>query len=146
MTSRGLIQRMRLRGCCLRWRVTGSRAKPCCRRRRLFNRHPGADAAKRLRNCSMRCGLYSFTMISTKDLKIRAKKHMKAFKRFVSNTFRSFTPVDIQRTLGGLGIARGDTVLVHSSFDAFEGFQGKPTDVISVLQSVVGGEGVVMMP
>ncbi|OGB11626.1 MAG: hypothetical protein A3E79_07980 [Burkholderiales bacterium RIFCSPHIGHO2_12_FULL_61_11] len=85
-------------------------------------------------------------MISTKDLKIRAKKHMKAFKRFVSNTFRSFTPVDIQRTLGGLGIARGDTVLVHSSFDAFEGFQGKPTDVISVLQNVVGGEGVVMMP
>lgn len=81
-----------------------------------------------------------------KNLKIRAKKHIKAFRRFMSNTFRSFIPEDLQRTLGELGVARGDTVLVHSSFDAFEGFQGKPTDVISVLQHMVGDEGVVMMP
>lgn len=40
--------------------------------------------------------------------------------------------------LGRLGVVRGDTALVHRSFDAFEGFQGKPTDVIAVLQGVVG--------
>ncbi len=71
---------------------------------------------------------------------------MKAFRLFVSNTLRSFTPDDLKRTLAGLEIVRGDTLLVHSSFDAFQGFQGKPTDVISVLQAVVGSEGVVMMP
>lgn len=85
-------------------------------------------------------------MTSMMSFKTRAKKHVKAFRRFVSNTFRSFTPDDVQRTLNGLGITRGDTVLVHSSFDAFGGFQGKPTDVISVLQGAVGAEGVVMMP
>lgn len=84
--------------------------------------------------------------ISINSLKTRAKKHGKAFRRFVSSTFRSFTPADIQRTLTEHGIVCGDTVLVHSSFDAFEGFQGKPTDVISVLQRVVGDQGVVMMP
>ena len=85
-------------------------------------------------------------MISLKNLKISVKKHVKASRRFVSNTFRSFTSDDLQRALGELGIARGDTVLVHSSFDAFEGFQGKPTDVISLLQHVVGDEGILMMP
>lgn len=85
-------------------------------------------------------------MIFIKNLKTRAKKHIKAFRRLISNTFRSFAPEDIQRTLGGLGITRGDTVLVHSSFDAFEGFQGKPTDVVSVLQDAVGAEGLLMMP
>lgn len=85
-------------------------------------------------------------MISLNNLKISVKKNFKASRRFVSNTFRSFTPDDLQRTLSGLGIIRGDTLLVHSSFDAFEGFQGKPTDVISLLQHVVGDEGVLMMP
>lgn len=85
-------------------------------------------------------------MTSWTHAKNRAKKHMKAFRRFFANTFRSFTPEDLQRALRGLGIVHGDTVLVHSSFDAFEGFQGKPTDVISMLQSVVGDEGILMMP
>lgn len=44
------------------------------------------------------------------------------------------------------GIVQGDTLLVHSSFDAFEGFTGKPTDVIAVLQQSVGEQGVLMMP
>lgn len=36
--------------------------------------------------------------------------------------------------------------MVHSSFDAFEGFQGKPSDVITVLKACVGLQGLVMMP
>lgn len=83
-------------------------------------------------------------MTSMMSFKTRAKKHVKAFRRFVSNTFRPFTPYDVRRTLSGRGITRGDIVLVHSSFDAFQGFQGKPTDVIPTLQGVVGDEGVLM--
>lgn len=85
-------------------------------------------------------------MIFTKNLKTRVKMHMKELRRLISNTFRSFTPEDFQRTPGGLCIARGDTVRVHSSVDAFEEFQGKPIDIMAVLQGVVGDEGVVMMP
>ena len=85
-------------------------------------------------------------MVSMKTLKTHIKKHGKVFKRFISNTFRSYMPDDLQRTLTGLGIAHGDTLLVHSSFDAFEGFQGKPSDIISVLQGAVGDEGILMMP
>lgn len=80
------------------------------------------------------------------NFKTGVKKRLKTVKRFVANTFSSFTPADLQAKLCALGLTTGDTLLVHSSFDAFEGFQGKPTDAIAVLQSVVGEKGVVMMP
>lgn len=85
-------------------------------------------------------------MTAIKSLKVHVGRQIRLLNRFVSNTFMSFARADLQRALNGLGIARGDTVLVHSSFDAFEGFQGKPSDVISVLQAAVGAEGLVMMP
>lgn len=67
-------------------------------------------------------------------------------RKWYASEFRSFTPVDLRHILNGLGLVTGDTLLVHSSFDAFEGFQGKPTDVLSVLQQTVGASGVLMMP
>lgn len=75
-----------------------------------------------------------------------AKKYIKSIRRMTLNTFRSFTPDDFQRALEGLGILQGDTLLVHSCFDAFEGFQDKPSGVISVLKNVVGTQGMLMMP
>ena len=85
-------------------------------------------------------------MNAFKGMKTRAKRRLKVFKRMFVNSLWPFGPDELQRLLLGLGVERGDTLLVHSSFDAFEGFQGKPSDVISVLQAVVGAEGVVMMP
>ena len=61
-------------------------------------------------------------------------------------SFRSFSAADLAQGLGALGIGAGDTVLIHSAYDAFTGFTGKPTDVIAVLQDVVGSSGVLMMP
>jgi aminoglycoside 3-N-acetyltransferase len=48
--------------------------------------------------------------------------------------------------LARLGLAQGDVVLVHSSFDRFEGFTGKPTDLIAVLQRAIGPSGTLLMP
>lgn len=36
--------------------------------------------------------------------------------------------------------------MVHSSFDRFEGFTGKPIDVILALQEAVGAAGTILMP
>jgi aminoglycoside N3'-acetyltransferase len=81
-----------------------------------------------------------------RQLKSRLKAYLKAGRHFIANRFRAFTPADLQRRLEALGLARGDTILVHSSFDAFEGFQGKPSEVIALLQQLVGADGLVMMP
>lgn len=85
-------------------------------------------------------------MISLKSLKADVKRRAKVLRRRFVKAFRSFSAVDIHRSLEELGVVRGDTLMVHSSYNAFEGFQGKPTDVIAVLQDVVGREGVIMMP
>ena len=45
-----------------------------------------------------------------------------------------------------VGLRQGDSTLVHSSFDAFEGFDGNPSDVIEVLRDVVGPCDLLMMP
>jgi aminoglycoside 3-N-acetyltransferase len=85
-------------------------------------------------------------MSPTKKLKTQAKKHARAVRSWYLKAFRAFTPGGLQKALGGLGLTPGDTLLVHSSFDAFEGFQGKPTDVLSVLQGVVADNGTLLMP
>lgn len=79
-------------------------------------------------------------------LKHGAKKHLKALRSLYHDKFKAFTPADLRTTLAGLGVATGDTLLVHSSFDAFEGFQGKPSDVLTALQALVGPSGLLMMP
>jgi aminoglycoside 3-N-acetyltransferase len=48
--------------------------------------------------------------------------------------------------LGRLGVRVGDVLLVHCAYDKFLGFTGKPTDVIGVLQRLVGPAGAVLMP
>lgn len=49
-------------------------------------------------------------------------------------------------TLGRVGVARGDVLLVHSSYDRFTGFTGTVRDVIGALQESVGREGTIVMP
>lgn len=76
---------------------------------------------------------------------------VKSFQRDLrsryANAFHAFGPADLADALRSLGLAEGDVVLVHSSFDAFEAFSGKATDVVTVLQQLVGEErGIVLMP
>jgi aminoglycoside 3-N-acetyltransferase len=74
------------------------------------------------------------------------KRQLRMLRQRFIRTFYTFTPADLRACLVEIGIARGDSVLVHSSFDAFEGFTGKPTDVIAALMDAVGPEGTLLMP
>jgi aminoglycoside N3'-acetyltransferase len=83
-------------------------------------------------------------------LQKRAKQYVKVrikqARRLYLESFHAFSATDLARALGALGIGIGDTILVHSSFDAFQGFRGKPTDIIAVLESATGETGAVLMP
>jgi aminoglycoside 3-N-acetyltransferase len=74
------------------------------------------------------------------------KSLLKSAQRRWITTFSSFGPGELKALLLQLGIARGDAVMVHSSFDSFEGFQGSIADLIQVLQDVVGADGALLMP
>jgi len=45
-----------------------------------------------------------------------------------------------------VGIRTGDVILVHSSFERFEAFEGTAAKVIQVLQASVGPSGTILMP
>lgn len=49
--------------------------------------------------------------------------------------------------LGELGVREGDVLFVHSSFDAFRGFEDlPPLGVVEVLEEVLGSSGALLMP
>jgi len=60
--------------------------------------------------------------------------------------FRSFDSADLLEQLQRVGVRAGQVIIVHSSFDQFEGFRGKPSEVIGVLQQAVGPTGTILMP
>jgi aminoglycoside 3-N-acetyltransferase len=92
------------------------------------------------------CALRSFVMNRSTHLKTGIKAMRKRLQARVDHLFYAFGPVDLAMTIQALGIAAGDVVLVHCSFDAFRAFQGGVSDVIETLQKVVGSDGVVLMP
>lgn len=57
-----------------------------------------------------------------------------------------FGPDDLLAALRRVGVKAGDVLLVHSSYDKFAGFSGKPSDAIRVLQDAAGATGTVLMP
>jgi aminoglycoside 3-N-acetyltransferase len=61
-------------------------------------------------------------------------------------TWFSFGPADLRELLRRLGVAPSDVVMVHSSFDRFEGFLGSLGDAIQTLQDTVGPDGALLMP
>ena len=81
-----------------------------------------------------------------KPLKQRIKRLLRRARSTYVNRFYRFTPEDLCRTLKALGLASGDVVLVHSSFDRFEGFAGNVGDVIRALKESVGDQGTLLMP
>lgn len=78
--------------------------------------------------------------------KSRVKGRFKELRQRYVRTFRAFDAPTLERALHDIGLRPGDAVLVHSSWDAFAGFAGKPTDVVATLQRVLTAEGTLLMP
>lgn len=81
-----------------------------------------------------------------KSLKQRAKSRWKGVRVAISRKIRAFSKQDLLYMLQQLGIKSGDVLLVHSSFDHFSAFLGKPMEVVAALQEAVGPSGTLLMP
>src|SRR5437868_13751644 len=79
-------------------------------------------------------------------IKKRVKSSLKRLLLWYDSFFHPFDASDLERALVASGVRRGNALLVHSSYDAFRGFRGRPSDVISILQKLVGEQGMIMMP
>jgi aminoglycoside 3-N-acetyltransferase len=87
-----------------------------------------------------------FGMNSSWRLKAAIKATLKRLQGRVDHLLYGFGPADLAATLRALGVSAGDVVLVHSSYDAFRAFRGRPSDVIETLQRLVGRKGAILMP
>lgn len=79
-------------------------------------------------------------------LKHRLKSWRHRALQHYHDAVHGFAIDDLRRALEKLGLASGDCVLVHSALDAFPGFRGKPSEVIALLQKIVGDSGHLLMP
>jgi aminoglycoside 3-N-acetyltransferase len=78
--------------------------------------------------------------------KTRLKGRLKQLRNRLQKRLHGFSRDDLVALYRRLGVQPGDRLLVHSSYDAFAGFHGAPSDVIWSLQAAVGPDGVVAMP
>ncbi len=81
-----------------------------------------------------------------KRVKSRMKGCYKGLRADYVRRRYAFTSHELIASLRRVGVKPGDVLLVHSSFDEFQGFAGNPTDVILALQEAVGCSGTLLMP
>jgi aminoglycoside 3-N-acetyltransferase len=65
-------------------------------------------------------------------------------KRLFTKWFRSYGPRELEGALRAVGIAAGDTVMLHAAF-ASSGFRGSPKDLADVFLQVIGPTGNLLM-
>ena len=82
----------------------------------------------------------------SKGTKDRLKGWRKRVRLAYMRHRHGFEPGGLMTALRRVGVKPGDVLLVHSSYDKFAGFSGKPSDVIRVLQDAVGATGTLLMP
>ena len=53
---------------------------------------------------------------------------------------------DIKKSAQALGIKKGDSVIIHSSYNSFGGVEGGAADVIEGFKDAIGEEGTLIFP
>lgn len=67
-------------------------------------------------------------------------------KSAVVSCFLSYGDVDIVRFLDRIGVRRGDSLMLHSSWRELNGYSGSPAKFCAVLRNYLGPEGLLVMP
>jgi aminoglycoside 3-N-acetyltransferase len=85
------------------------------------------------------------TRCFTAGQKLQVKRIINAIRRALVAIHASYTPDDLRNRLSSMGLAPGDTVILHCSFSETNGFTGGPQQVIESLLALLGPAGNLMM-
>ena len=66
-------------------------------------------------------------------------------RRRAASTLYHYNDKQLAEKLSALGVSAGDSLMVHSGFNQFNGFSGTPEDVIAVFQRLIGPQGNLLM-
>ncbi|MFZ4535396.1 AAC(3) family N-acetyltransferase [Propionivibrio sp.] len=74
------------------------------------------------------------------------KSALKALvKDWLARSIWAYGPDEMVRQLNKIGVGRGATLVVHSSWRSHNGFRGKPADLVNAFKTTVGEEGLLVM-
>ena len=88
---------------------------------------------------------HMYKIFLSRKQKNKVKKIYYKINKFFTDHFFKYDEKQLKQVLVRLGIRNGDTLLVHSSFNNFNGFQGGAQDIIKCFQETVGAEGNLLM-
>lgn len=66
-------------------------------------------------------------------------------KALAAKTVWAYGPEDVAKKLRQCGVVPGTTLIVHSSWTQYNGFRGRPADLVKAFKSAVGPEGLLVM-
>ena len=66
-------------------------------------------------------------------------------KALAARTLWAYGPDDLRNKLETCGVQSGTTLVVHSSWRQYNGFRGKPADLVKALKRAVGAQGLLVM-
>ena len=66
-------------------------------------------------------------------------------KRWLARSLWAYGPDRLLRQLRRIGVTEGSTLVVHSSWNAYNGFRGKPADLVRAFKAAVGESGLLVM-
>lgn len=67
-------------------------------------------------------------------------------KGYAAKTVWAYGPDQLIQKLQDCGIHTGTTLMLHSSWQQYNGFQGKPADLVRAFKLTVGQQGLLVMP
>jgi aminoglycoside 3-N-acetyltransferase len=88
----------------------------------------------------------TLTADDARFMKTSVKDRLRRLHAFYARTVHGFDAPALRASLRLGGVAPGDTVFVHSAFNAFHGFSGRPSEILDALEALVGAEGTILMP
>jgi len=83
--------------------------------------------------------------IRKSSLHLYLRKRYFRIKTKIIKRYFSYTPSQLEHKLRTMGLTSGDTVLMHSSFNVHNGFQGGPQQVIDCILNIIGPCGNLLM-
>jgi len=83
------------------------------------------------------------SLLAPQKSKLRAVYY--GVRQKLVDAFRSYGEPELLATLRKLGIAEGDTLMVHAGFNRLSGFKSSPTSLVETLLEAVGPEGHLLM-
>jgi aminoglycoside 3-N-acetyltransferase len=80
-----------------------------------------------------------------RPIKTRLKAGLSAGRKIWVRAFRSYGPAQLRESLTRLGLAPGDTVILHGAFGHHHGFRGSIEDLTNVFVDLLGPQGTLAM-